>query len=283
MNVNKLLLGFLSVVMALALASTACKKKGEPGSTAQAQPGSGETGAVALAGVADAWYRCPMEQCGYAQKGPGQCPKCGMNLEPAPEGWSPESAKVEAPASDAGAAPPLVVAAGDPPAGPAAPACAEGGACRCPGEGAAEPGVQTAKDLAADRIGQQATCPVTGETFTVMENTPAAKVGDQVYLFCCAGCAPRFLANPQQYGAPAAPAPAAGGPEIKTAGELAPERVGQTETCEIGGDSYTVTAETPAIAYEGKVHLFGCMGCANAFAANPAAPQAPNCAHHGAP
>lgn len=92
---------------------------------------------------------------------------------------------------------------------------------------------------------------------------------------------PRFLANPQQYGAPAAPAPAAGAVEIKTAGELAPERVGQSETCEIGGDSFTVAAETPAIAYEGKVHLFGCMGCANAFAANPAAPQAPNCPHHG--
>jgi YHS domain-containing protein len=141
--------------------------------------------------------------------------------------------------------------------------------------------VQSAKELAADRLGQQATCPVSGETFTVLENTPAVKLGDQVYLFCCAGCAPRFLAEPAKYGATAAPAAAAPVVEIKTAGELAPERIGQPESCEVGGDSFTVTAETPAIAWEGKVHLFGCTGCANAFAANPANPEHPECGAHG--
>ena len=152
------------------------------------------------------------------------------------------------------------------------------GSCGCGGRAGGSQGVSTAKELAADQVGQQATCPVSGETFTVTEATPAVKLGDQTYLFCCAGCAPRFLANPQQYGAPAAAAPQV---EIKTAGELAPERVGETTTCEVGGDSYTVTAETPAIAWEGKVHLFGCMGCANAFAANPANPVHPDCGHHG--
>ncbi|MBI5502798.1 MAG: hypothetical protein HY907_21310 [Deltaproteobacteria bacterium] len=277
MDAKKLLWGVASVTVALAVAFAACKKTEAAASSAPA-PAAADA-AAAQAGDPEAWYRCPMEECAVWQKGPGRCPKCGMNLEAAPAGWTPEAAKVEGPASAAGAAAPAVVAAaGDPPAAPAGHACAEGGACRCPGEAGA--GVQTAKDLASDKLGQQATCPVSGETFTVMENTPAVKVGEQVYLFCCAGCAPRFLANPQQYGAPAAPAPAAGGLEIKTAAELAPERIGQSETCEVGGDSYTVSAQTPAITHEGKVHLFGCMGCASAFAANPAAPQAPDCGHH---
>jgi hypothetical protein len=70
---------------------------------------------------------------------------------------------------------------------------------------------------------------------------------------------------------------------IKTAGELAPERIGQEETCPIGGDKFTVTAETPAVAHEGRVVLFGCMGCANAFAQNPANPVPPPCPHHAQP
>jgi len=153
--------------------------------------------------------------------------------------------------------------------------------CGCAGRAAAAEGVGTAKDLAPDRVGQQATCPVTGEVFTVSETTPAVRLGEQVHLFCCAGCAPRFLADPAQYGAAPAPASGAGAAEIKTAGELAPERIGQTATCEVGGDTYTVAAETPAIAWEGTVHLFGCIGCANAFAANPANPQHPQCGSHG--
>ena len=60
-------------------------------------------------------------------------------------------------------------------------------------------GVRTAQDLAPDRIGQQATCPVTGETFTVTAATPAVAHGGKVYLFCCAACPPRFLADPGRY------------------------------------------------------------------------------------
>jgi YHS domain-containing protein len=150
---------------------------------------------------------------------------------------------------------------------------------------AAAPAVQTAKELAPEKIGQQATCPVSGETFTVAETTPAVRYEGQVYLFCCAGCPPKFLANPQQYGAPApATPPAAAGTAplpVKTAGELAPDRVGKQETCPVGGDSFTVTADSPAVAYDGKVTIFGCMGCANAFAANPANPAPPSCPGHG--
>lgn len=66
---------------------------------------------------------------------------------------------------------------------------------------------------------------------------------------------------------------------IGTAGEWAPERIGQEATCPVGGDKYTVTAQTPAVRYQGRVELFGCLGCAEAFARNPDAPAAVPCPH----
>lgn len=68
---------------------------------------------------------------------------------------------------------------------------------------------------------------------------------------------------------------------VKTAGELAPERIGQEQTCPVGGNKFTVTAETPAVQHEGQVVLFGCMGCAAAFAQNPDDPAPSPCPHHG--
>ena len=170
MKVKKLSTWLVAFGAVALLAAGACKKK-DQAATGPADTAAVQTPATAQAGDANAWYRCPMEECHYAQKGPGKCPTCGMDLVKTPDGWAPA---------------------------PTAPAAA-----------------------------------------------PAAAL------------------------------------QIKTAGELAPERVGQTETCQIGGDTFTVTAETPAVAYEGKVHLFGCIGCANAFVANPASPTAPNCPHHG--
>jgi hypothetical protein len=79
----------------------------------------------------------------------------------------------------------------------------------------------------------------------------------------------------------AASADAAAPLPIKTAGELAPERVGEQATCPIHGDTFTVTADTPAVEYQGKVVMFGCLGCASAFAANPENPAPPSCPHHG--
>ncbi len=71
-----------------------------------------------------------------------------------------------------------------------------------PGTAPAQAAAKTAKELAPERLGQQATCPVTHETFTVTDETPAVEYQGKVYLFCCPMCAPQFLANPQQYGAP---------------------------------------------------------------------------------
>ena len=298
MNAKKMLIGFAPVLVALALAGVACKKQEAQASSTQgpaAAPAAPAAAApaTAQAGDPDAWYVCPMEECQVWQKCPARCPKCGMNLAPAPEGCTPQAAKTAAPAVSGGeavkgpagagscgqaAAGSCGRAAGGPSCGHAGAEPSGGPSCGCAGRSAGAEGVGTAKDLAADKIGQQATCPVTGETFTVQENTPAVKLGEQVYLFCCAGCAPRFLAEPEKYGAPAAPAAATPAVEIKTAAS-APE-LGNGDL-RGGRRSYTVSAETPAIAWEGKVHLFGCMGCANAFAANPANPQHPQCGSHG--
>jgi YHS domain-containing protein len=260
----------LGVVALLAIG--ACKKKDEA-ATGPADAAAAQTSATAQAGDANAWYRCPMEECHYAQKGPGKCPTCGMDLVKTPEGWAPAEGGDATSCTGSSCGCPMAAGmqAAQPPTAPE----------QTPP--AAAPAVSTAKDLAPEKIGQQATCPVSGDTFTVSDATPAVKYEGQVYLFCCAACPPKFLANPQQYGAPApaAPAPAAA-LEIKTARELAPERIGQTETCQIGGDTFTIAADTPAVAYEGKVHLFGCIGCANAFVANPANPTPPSCPHHGA-
>ncbi|MBI5502791.1 MAG: YHS domain-containing protein [Deltaproteobacteria bacterium] len=79
------------------------------------------------------------------------------------------------------------------------------------GQGAAAPAdatLGTAAELAPERVGTEAVCPATQESFTVEAATEAAVYQGQLYLFCCPGCRGRFLGNPQQFGAPA---PAGGG------------------------------------------------------------------------
>ena len=61
----------------------------------------------------------------------------------------------------------------------------------------------TAQELAPEQIGQEAVCPVAGETFTVTAETEALVYQGQLYLFCCPGCRGRFLGDPGQFGAPA--------------------------------------------------------------------------------
>jgi YHS domain-containing protein len=357
---TKTILCLVTLAAVALLATGSCKKKDE--AQAAASPSlvatAADTGAAAPACDETAWYVCPMAECNYAQKGPGQCPKCGMNLTQAPAAWAPPAGTETGACTAPTCGCPMV--AGAQAAALAAKTARElapekvGQQATCPVTGetftvtdatpavayegknylfccmacvpkfvedpakyvaaaapapstppaAAAPAVQTGSGaapaaaggvvgaeapyccgLARNFGGQPATCPVSGETFTVAETTPAVRYEGQVYLFCCAGCPPKFLANPQQYGAsaPTTPPAAAGAAPlpVKTAGELAPDRVGRQETCPVGGDSFTVTADSPAVAYDGKVTIFGCAGCANAFAANPANPAQPNCPGHG--
>jgi hypothetical protein len=72
------------------LAAGAARNKKE-----QAHPPAvgGDGPAAAQGQEADAWYLCPMEECRHRQRGPGRCPTCGMNLERAPDGWTPPAAE----------------------------------------------------------------------------------------------------------------------------------------------------------------------------------------------
>jgi YHS domain-containing protein len=50
-------------------------------------------------------------------------------------------------------------------------------------------------------IGSAAKCPVTGEDFTVKENTVQVTYDGKRYAFCCADCQPTFAKNPAKYAA----------------------------------------------------------------------------------
>ena len=86
-------------------------------------------------------------------------------------------------------------------------ACTRDGAPAAQGQGAASAAADatlgSARELAPEQVGQQATCPVAGESFTVAAETEAAVYQGRLYLFCCPGCRGRFLADPHQFGAPA--------------------------------------------------------------------------------
>ena len=70
---------------------------------------------------------------------------------------------------------------------------------------AAPPATATAgtvgDDAAVAKIaaGTAAKCPVTGEDFTVKENTVQVTYNGKRYAFCCADCQPTFAKNPAKY------------------------------------------------------------------------------------
>ncbi len=182
MNVRaRVIVGAMAAVFAAG--SAACKKaETTPPQTGQAAPAptltAGDPATCPGGTCPDAGtFRCPMvAECAYFQQGPGRCPKCGMFLEPVPAEASPQGG------------------AGTPPAAqpsPAAPLAAQ------PAVAAAE--VKTAAELAPDRVGQTATCPVSGHPFTVTADTPAVQHEGQIRLFCCPHCPPKFLADPAKY------------------------------------------------------------------------------------
>ena len=64
------------------------------------------------------------------------------------------------------------------------------------------PGVGAATELVPGRIGERAVCGISGRTFVVSEDTPAAVTPGEVHLFCCADCPTQFLAGARVSGGP---------------------------------------------------------------------------------
>ena len=52
---------------------------------------------------------------------------------------------------------------------------------------------------APQSTGTQATCPVSGESFTITEDTEHSEVDGKHVYFCCAGCKPMFDKEPEKY------------------------------------------------------------------------------------
>lgn len=48
-------------------------------------------------------------------------------------------------------------------------------------------------------VGTKATCPVTGEEFTVAADTARSEFEGRHYVFCCPACKPKFDADPHRY------------------------------------------------------------------------------------
>lgn len=69
----------------------------------------------------------------------------------------------------------------------------------------ATPKVVTAKAevpkafASAPAVGTKAACPISGEVFTVTADSLRSEHGGKHYVFCCAGCKPRFDGEPQKY------------------------------------------------------------------------------------
>ena len=49
------------------------------------------------------------------------------------------------------------------------------------------------------KVGTKATCPVMGGEFTIDETTPHSEFKGKHIYFCCAGCKPKFDAEPEKY------------------------------------------------------------------------------------
>jgi Cu+-exporting ATPase len=89
----------------------------------------------------------------------------------------------------------------DAPAAAAAPAAAD----HCAGESEkaqAPTGADAAVPAlfeAAPAVGTKVRCPVSGEVFTVAENTARGEYNGKHVAFCCPGCKGRFEANPAAF------------------------------------------------------------------------------------
>lgn len=125
-----------------------------------------------------------------------------------------------------------------------------------------------------EALPEEATCPVMGEKFKPTKDSEFSVVNGKKVYFCCPGCKGKFDKDPAKYlgAAPAAPAAAPAAPAA--AGEV---------TCQVSGEKFVPTADSPKSEYQGKTYTFCCAGCKKKFDAEPAkfagqpAPAKPDC------
>ena len=49
------------------------------------------------------------------------------------------------------------------------------------------------------QIGDKAKCPVSGEAFTVTDQSPHSEIDGKTYYFCCSGCKEKFEKDPKKF------------------------------------------------------------------------------------
>src|SRR5690242_12476872 len=111
--------------------------------------------------------------------------------------------------------------------------------------------------------------PVCGMTVDPAGARHRHRHANKEYLFCCAGCAEKFKANPEKYlqGTP----PASSG--LVTLGGPAKPAVA-TETDPVCGMKVNPATAKHKTVHAGKTVYFCCAGCAEKFNANPGRYQA---------
>src|SRR5207253_2909295 len=102
------------------------------------------------------------------------------------------------------------------------------------------------RPAAADDIGKEFTCPVTGNTFKVTKDTQYATVNEQPVYFCCANCPAAFAKEPEKYLA----------------------KVHVADCPVMAGNPVTATRELRALVND-DYYYFCCNGCPGDFARQP--------------
>lgn len=113
----------------------------------------------------------------------------------------------------------------------------------------------------AGEIGQQATCPVMNQQFTVGKDTPTVDHKGKPYFFCCDHCIKDFQKNPDKFAAASQAA-------LKVRKPTA-EELGKPARCAVMGSEFAVAADTSVIDYQGKPYYFCCEHCVADFQAKP--------------
>ncbi len=93
----------------------------------------------------------------------------------------------------------LVACGGAATPAPATPAPAGTGSVAAPAASSAAPTSADLKKPGEAKVGDKTTCPVSGEQFVVMADSPSADYQGKTYYFCCANCVGKFKADPTKY------------------------------------------------------------------------------------